>query len=164
MTDYHVSGAGSLSIEVFEWICEHIPRGSKILELGSGEATRELAKAGYLMFSVEHDLSWIGKYKSRYIYAPLKKGWYDIAPLKYLKRITYELIIVDGPPADSPETHKRRLGFLENLDLFDSSKSIIVDDCQRPTESFLLEQLRQRLKRPCKLYRCENEKIFGVIQ
>lgn len=153
-----------LSEEVLQWVCENIPKESTILELGSGETTQKLIEAGYLMVSVEHDLSWVNKYGSLYIYAPLKGSWYDTTLLGQLKHISYELIIVDGPPAHTVETRKRRLGFLENLGLFDSSKPIIVDDCQRPVEAFLLEQLRLQLKRPCLLHKCRDGKIFGVIE
>ena len=36
----------------------------------------------YSVFSIEHDQSWIGKYNTHYIYAPIKNGWYDIEILK----------------------------------------------------------------------------------
>ena len=161
---YNVSNIlGSLSEEAFQWICNQIPKSSHILELGSGEATRELALAGYQMTSIEHDLSWLHKYNSHYIHAPLRAGWYDPASLKELPGMSYELIIVDGPPAYLKGTEERRLGFLKNIGLFDTSKPILVDDCQRQAEANLLMGLHKLTQRPYTLHSCQNGKVFGTI-
>ena len=161
--DYRVSNVGSLSVEAFRWVCEHVPKGGAVLELGSGEATRELIRAGYSVTSIEHDAAWVARYGSRYIHAPLRSGWYDVTKLGAVKDLEYDLIIVDGPPACTENTKHRRLGFLCNLDLFDVSKPMLVDDCQRVGERRLLEALGAYLKRPYELHECGDGKVFGVV-
>lgn len=162
--EYHVSDVGSLSVEAFQWICTTLPQSSHILELGSGEATRELVKAGYHLISVEHDSAWLGKFDSHYIHAPLKGGWYDASKLVALKDLDYNLILIDGPPACTRATKNRRRTFLRHLALFDTRKSILIDDCQRSGELQLLKDLQERLQRSYELHPCEDGKVFGVIR
>lgn len=126
---------GGWSIPEFlaEFIEKNVPKGSTILELGSGAGTQRLAE-NYKMISIEHNPRWLDQYDSTYIHAPIvhydKYSWYDRDVLfKKLNGVTYNALLVDGPPAK----YGRR-GVLENLWLFDLSCMVIFDDLQRPEE------------------------------
>ena len=74
MSNTKKPGFGSWSINnfTFDYIREILPEGKTILELGSGFGTGELAKH-YKMYSIEDNPEFIGKYDSKYIYAPIRK-------------------------------------------------------------------------------------------
>jgi len=72
--NYESFGGWAISKELFEWILENLPKGSTILELGSG---------------------------SNYIYAPLIDGWYDVEILKNELPKHYDLLLVDGPVGEN---------------------------------------------------------------
>ena len=95
----------AIPIEAFKWILENIPKGSTILELGSGNGTKELVKY-YNVISIEENEKWVNVVpESTYIYSPLKKYpfvnkhsccWYDDDKLNNLPK-EYDLLIIDGP-------------------------------------------------------------------
>lgn len=119
-------GGWSIDQAVFGWILSNFRVGSRILELGSGWATGELARY-YKMTSIEEHDSWVGRQDSKYIYAKSTSGWYDREVLeKELPGASYDLLLVDGP--DSWNRHN----LMSNLGLFDWSKSVVIDDCQEP--------------------------------
>lgn len=123
-------GGYAISIEMYYWILENLPKGSIILELGSGKGTVELSEF-YKVYSIEHDKRWLGvAKKSNYIYAPLAnyKGykWYDIKRIKALMPKKYDLLLIDGPNG-----YIGREGFIKNIGLFKTDIPIIIDDTQR---------------------------------
>ena len=120
-------GGWSISQELIDWIRENVPRGSVILELGSGYGTQVLADLGYSMYSVEHDPQYVGKYDSLYIPVPIKNGWYNPDSLRKLP--TYDLLLIDGPPGIY-----QRSNMIKHRHLFDWSKIVIVDDTNRADE------------------------------
>lgn len=134
-------GAWSIDQAVFGWILSNLRVGSHILELGSGWATGELARY-YKMISVEEHDTWIGKYDSTYIHAHSLNGWYDRESLeRNLPNVRYDLLLVDGP-------HSRyRTQLMKNLDLFDWSKMVVVDDCQ---ESEFMKMAKEISENYCK--------------
>jgi hypothetical protein len=114
-------GDWSISKQLFEIVTKILPKGSTILELGSGQATQEFSHYGYEMYSIEHDEHWLKRYYTNYIYVPLaENGWYNPIYLKNLPK--YDLLIIDGP-----ESEKRDL-MIDYLDLFDLSKPIVLDN------------------------------------
>ena len=118
-----------ISSELYNYVLKNIPYGSTILELGSGNGTELLSKY-YTMYSIEHDNSWVDKFTSNYIYAPLVNNlWYDVEIIKEKIPKHYDLLLVDGPP----KSFRRKL-FWENRYLFDLSKTIILDDTVRKDE------------------------------
>lgn len=147
MINENAFGGWALHKDVFMWIRGNIKEGSTILELGSGSATVELCKF-YNVYSIEHDKQWVGKSKSTYIHAPLiqyndENGnyrWYDVDILKEKLPKSYDLLLIDGPPGSIG-----RIPFLYNLELFNTSVPIMVDDTSRSDELFLCNQLKSKL-------------------
>ena len=128
-----------ISEELYRWILDNIPKGSTILELGSGDGTKMLSKF-YHMISIEHNPKYQNLHDSRYICASLKDNWFDVDVLKkeLPKKGEYDLILVDAPPAFNAHA---RLGFYHNRDLFDLSVPIIIDDTHREGERLLANSL-----------------------
>jgi hypothetical protein len=117
------------------WVKHNFPVGKVILELGSGDGTtRELCK-DYVLYSVEHSLQWIGKYKSNYIPTKMVNGWYDPDDIVRLSPKNYDLLIVDGPIG------KDRVNFIRFFDLFRKDVPIVLDDSERPGEKIIVKFL-----------------------
>ena len=129
-------GGYAISIEMYYWILENLPKGSTILEFGSGTGTVELAEY-YNVFSIEHDKKWLNYAKSKYIYAPIISyrtkdvyKWYDREIIKAKIPRKYDLLLVDGPNG-----YIGREGFIRNINLFNMDIPIIIDDTQRENEA-----------------------------
>lgn len=155
----------------YEYIFDTLPRGSTILELGSGAVTGKLA-ALYTMYSVEHSKKWLNKYDTTYIYAPIKKypipkfdgqnQWYHYTVLQKELPKSYDLILIDGPPGNIG-----RGGFYKYLDLFDTSVPMVFDDVDRTPEAKLINIVASKLNRPYTVYTLGPSKLaghFGVIE
>ena len=129
-----------------EWIDKNIEKGKTVLELGSGHiSTQQLSKMGYKMISIEHNANYLNYYESKYIHAPMKNGWYDVDVLQQeLKGLKYDVILIDGPVGVG---NKSRLGFYDNMELFDTSVPILIHDCERFGERELKEKLSTKLNR-----------------
>lgn len=122
-------GGWGIEWETFSWIISHLPKGSTILELGSGKASAELNRY-YELYSVEHADQFMNMYETNYIYAPypLPKtvdSWYGKFDVP-----KYDLLLIDGPD------HSLRKNILKHMELFDWSKPVVIDDVQ---ESDILE-------------------------
>jgi glycosyltransferase involved in cell wall biosynthesis len=114
--------------EMMDWILNNVPKGSTILELGSGNGTKELVK-NYKVYSVEHDENWINiAPESTYIHAPIVDNWYDVNVLKEQLPTDYDLLIIDGP------IRLMRINFLKNYHLFRNDVTILIDDTNRPDD------------------------------
>jgi hypothetical protein len=142
--------------EAIEWIFENIPKGSTILELGSGYGTEILSKS-YKMYSIEQDKDLLNKFDSNYIYAPISDGFYSRDFLKNLPE-KYDLIIIDGPTKSSGG----RLGLIDNIDLFKLDCNILIDDVHREDELTLLIKISEIVKRDYIIIFSGNKK-FGII-
>ena len=149
-------GNFSIDIECYNKIMELIPGGA-ILELGSGYATQMLSD-WYKMYSIENNPKWLNRFKSTYIYAPIKDGWYDLDALKSLP--DYDLILVDGPCA-SAANPSIRMGFYKNISLFNVDVPMVFDDVQRHPERELVENVSEYVDREYTIY--GNKKKFAVI-
>ena len=136
---------------VLNFIESNFPKGSIILELGSGKGTEDLINAGFGVFSIEHDPEWVDMYHDNYIEAPLVNlskednplWWYDPECLKDKLPKIYHLLLIDGPTGKGDDYENCRLGILENLDLFNRNVCILVDDTDRPQEKKLFEILSE---------------------
>ena len=126
----------TITKDLFDWLCENLAKGKTILELGSGDGTKELLLL-WKVISIEEDISWVGYTESRYIYAPIVNGWYDIRMLQSLP--DYDLILVDGPKGDD------RRGFYDNRHLFNLEVPIVIDDTHRDKK--MVQDLAGVLKR-----------------
>lgn len=132
--------------------------GGVILELGSGYGTKILSER-YTMYSIEHNDSWLNKYDSTYIHAPIIDGWYDVDVLRNELPIGYDLILIDGPPTTiSPQI---RTGFLKNISLFNTDAIMVFDDVNRSSERWLTEQVSELVNRKLTIY--GDNKQFAVI-
>lgn len=133
--------------EAFEWIYENLPHGSTILELGSGNGTKELVKY-YNVISVEQDQKWVGVVpESKYIYAPLKEYvyanphsccWYDSGCLSELP-IDYDLLIIDGPVGNN------RGNFVHFSKFFKTNVPYVIDDTNRDGDKRMALQMAEEL-------------------
>ena len=145
----------SICQELYNYILATLPRGSTILELGSGWGSSKLSMH-YEVWSVEHDIDWLGRYKTHYIYAPIVNGWYSIEHLKNQLPRYYDLLLVDGPPEDLGGRSK----FFDNLALFNTHIPIIFDDVNRKAEYELMVDVANHLQRKIEIYACGDKK-FG---
>ena len=146
----------AMSESTLNYIKSILPLGKTILEIGSGWGTGFLSQH-YEMYSIEANKYWINKFKSTYIYAPIKMynseytapeivdnfGWHDPDIVKNkIKNIKYDLIFIDGP-----EGKIGRGGFYKHLDLFNTDVPMIFDDIGRKSEMELLKKVSQKVKR-----------------
>lgn len=148
-----------ISKELYGWILENIPKGSTILEIGSGDGTDLLAKH-YTMFSVENNPNWVGKFKSTYIHAPMKGAWFDVSVLEAQLPKEYDFILVDAPPAFTEEA---RMGFFHNIHLFNTNVPIVIDDTNRAGEKKLADNLKKYLGKDYEEIQC-SQKSFCVFR
>lgn len=148
--------------EIIEWVRENIPKGSTILELGSGKGSTQLLCDEYKMYSIEHMDKWIGKFNSIYIHAPIKDGFYDRKVLKKKLPKEYALILVDGPPRKIDGKKVGRKGFGENLDLFNTDCVIIFDDSDRGREKKLIASVCEQLNRDVVQYKGHDHRGKGT--
>lgn len=154
---YKQKSGWSIGEVLFQWIVDNIKKGDTIVELGSGEATKELAKR-YDVYSIEHDPIWMDNAKkAHYIYAPIKRGWYDPRPIKKGLPKEYSLLLVDGPPGGIG-----REGILKYINLFRDDIPIIIDDLHRRPEQEIFEELVKRYNDDGYVSR-DGNKMFGVI-
>lgn len=156
-------GDGSIDEDLFRWILNNLARGSILLELGSGRSTIELCKH-YEVISIEHDVNWINRYPSRYIFAPLKKvdrsEWYDIDILKAELPVRYDMILIDGPPSHNGPY--RRGGFLRNLNLF-RTVPMVFDDLDRNNDLSTAKRVSRKVQKDLTIIKGAT-KDFGFIK
>jgi hypothetical protein len=136
-TNIPTLGGWSFEQELFDFVRTTLPDNSIILELGSGYGTHVLSKH-YTMYSIEHNEKFIGKYKSTYIFAPMKRYWYDRDLVEGNLPEKYDMILVDGPIGTDS---KNRIGFWENIDLFNTNVLMIFDDTNRDGERMLFQKV-----------------------
>ena len=149
-------GGYSISKKLFDYIREILPKGSTIIECGSGWTSGELSKF-YTVYSIEHNKAWLNRYNTNYIYAPIVDGWYDIDAIKKGLPEKYDLILIDGPPG-----YIGRMKFYDNRTLFDTTVPILIDDVNRTQEYELLLKLADLLQRTPQIITSENKK-FGIL-
>ncbi|MGA9530289.1 MAG: hypothetical protein WBQ73_00170 [Candidatus Babeliales bacterium] len=149
-------GQWTIPKELFDYVRTSVPEGATIVELGSGWSSEELSKY-YSVYSVEHDPVWMNRYKTQYIYAPLKNGWYDSEQLKRHLPSSYEVLIVDGPD----KAHRE--GLLEHLDLFLPRVKMIINNTQDAEGKALLESVARKRNASFLVYDAQDGRQFGVI-
>jgi hypothetical protein len=148
--------------EIHEWIEKNLPKGSTILELGSGKGTARMVK-NYNVYSIEHSQKWMNRYGSNYIYAPIKDGWYDIDSIKNSIPDHYDLLLIDGPPRKIDGKKVGRRPFGDHLDLFNTDVTIIVDDADRGREMKLLRSMKEKLGRDYKVIKGHDHRGKGTL-
>lgn len=130
-----------------------------ILECGSGLSTLLLAaaarKSGVRVWSLEHIPKWKGRVDralrqfghqktATVIHAPLRPydgfSWYDVSRLP--KGLTFDLVVCDGPPANTPGG---RYGLLPLMgpQLMDGAR-IYMDDAARADEMAIMRRWSEK--------------------
>jgi hypothetical protein len=149
-------GKMNLPVELLAWVRRTVPAGSAIVELGSGEGTKHLAKF-YEVWSVEHDPAWLGKALTHYVHAPLLDGWYHPGAIFEHLPAVYSLLIVDGPPGN-------RSGLLKHLNLFRRDVPMVFDDLnQRSNRRVWMGVIKDRGVRGTVFRKTRTGKWWGVV-
>ena len=150
-----------------------INQRQQIIEFGSGISTIMMArlvkknKLNAKIITLEHNEEWAKILKNyleaedllnyvEIVHADLKEittslgtvGWYDYDKvLVAIKGIKFDLIIIDGPPANNSKIKHSRLPALEKLkDNLESDFCMILDDVNRKGEQELVEFYKERNK------------------
>ena len=141
-------GGSGIERETFEFIFKTIKPGSKILELGSGFCSTKVLSMVYDLHTVEENGTFVNYYKdAKYIHAPLQNNWYNREILQSKLPNDYTFVFVDGPAGE-----EKRLGMLNNLDLFKCDVSYLVHDTYRVCDRKLAEELALRLNKQVKFH------------
>ncbi|MHA1288572.1 hypothetical protein DRO66_00285 [Candidatus Bathyarchaeota archaeon] len=148
-------GGASVEFGLIQWMVQNIQSGSKIVELGSGNASKEIVK-GYSLTSIENDEKYLKTHKNT-IHAPLVNGWYDLEKIPDIKTDVVAYLI-DGPKARIAN----RDILLENIHLFNNKATFILDDVNRADELTLATKLSEILGRKMTIHD-GNEKQFATI-
>jgi len=144
-----------IDLGILTAIRQLIPKGSTIVELGSGNGTNRLTKE-FTVFSIEDDERWIGYCEgTNYIHAPLIESvqneqsisWYDSEKILAEMPEEYDLILVDGPSGK-----KGRSGLLANLDMFRKDVPFVIDDTLREHECQVAREMAFMLNRPLYMF------------
>lgn len=117
----------------FDAVCDMAK--SRVLELGSGTGSIELAKR-FDILSIEDNVEYIEKYQGGTVAeVPLNGAWYDVLKLtEAIRYFDYDFIIVDAP---SPSF--LRLGFLFHYGLF-KKVPFLIDDTHREYEQLMVQK------------------------
>lgn len=122
-----------ISKELFYVIRLYVPKGSTILELGSGPgSTVELTSSGYDVRSIEHNPEqMIYNKPENYIFCPLftDGNQYDFYHLETIKNKlpNYDALLVDGP-----DTGNRMNNFNKMIHYFNPKVHWFIDDYSYP--------------------------------
>lgn len=146
--DFNVNWGGS-GIEkcLYDFIVNKFPKGSKMLELGGGNVSTKVFSTYFDLTTIEEDPKWINVFKSKYILANIKNGWYDSDVLKSELKNDYDVIFVDGPKGEG-----NRVGLLKNLDLFNNNAVWIFHDTYRDSEKKLSSEIAKALNKKIVFY------------
>jgi len=139
------AGTMEAASSLIKFVETNIPKRSFILEFGSGKGTTGHLGNNYKLFSIEQNENFMGKYKSTYIHAPIKDGWYDVEKVnKLISGKKFDCIIVDGP------AHGNRSGLLDNLQTLKLNTNTlwIFDDIDRDEDKTLALTMATLLSAP----------------
>ena len=136
---------------ITESISQLVNDSSQILEFGSGSGSEVLAKHCSIQ-CVEHDSRFMDLFPSvSYIHAPLceieplsefdESKWYDFSKIEKQLKKNYDIILVDGPPAEYG-----RSGILRHLEKLDLASTWIIDDVLRTKDQLIANYISLHLK------------------
>lgn len=157
--DFIEWGGSGIEKIVFDRICELLPNGGHILELGSGKVSTGAFCTRFEVTSVDDNILYLGIYPATYIFAPIVDGWYDVEMLYSALPRDYDLIFVDGPAGSG-----NRDGFLHNLALFKLDVPIVFHDTHRQPEHELCEAVAKVLKKTPEFVVNRGGDNFGIIK
>ena len=144
----------AISNFMLQFMIQTIPKGSTILEFGSGRGTQKLSET-FNMLSIEESSDWVDRYDSEYAHVEIENDWYNIDKVNdFIKNKTYDAILIDGPGAgvrnkivDLISAGKLKL----NTDVH-----IIIDDAEREDGCELSINMSKLLKRECKVVKYDR--------
>lgn len=154
LNDHQWGGSGIEKV-TFEWMLQNIPKGSTVIELGSGHCSTKALSLFYDLYSIEHNPEFANIYPNvKYLVADNASGWYEREDVKAFlpPKRKQRMVFIDG-------TH--RPGILKNLDLFNKNAKFVIHDTYREDEIKLAHDLGKLLKREPKFY--DNGDYFAVI-
>lgn len=122
-----------------QWKNEH---GDLLVEFGSGKSTAIFSMIGNV-FSFDHDSNYVNH--ENIIHSPLKGGWYDLKPEDKAIIKEASVIVIDGPVGMTGERYNFDLSVLPKKDCI-----VFIDDCHRPKDKEMAEQIAKHLKRKAK--------------
>lgn len=170
----------NLSSSVVEVILEFLPKGKTILELGTGEGTKLLAKH-WNVLSVENNPAWhVGV--SQLLHVPLwgventiprdnvsfwrtfpeASRWYNPNILQEkLAGVKYDAILIDGPMGGP-----RRAGMWWHYEhIFDTSVPVVVDDVHRTYDWLVAVRIAEiKAVKDFKVVQGEGHKLSAIIK
>ncbi len=146
---------------------------AEVVECGSGSSTvvlaRLLAERGTgRLTALEHHPEWAAFVRgqlaaeglsevARVVHAPLEGGWYAASGVDQLPA-SIDLLLVDGPPADTAELMQARHPALERLGgRLAPDARVVLDDIGRAGEQVVLA--RWEVETPWRFERLEDEAI-----
>lgn len=148
-------GGFAIEQEVVDLLLKKIPRGSLVLELGSGFGTGMLLKY-YKVVSIEHNLFYAVQRSPEHtcIHSPLHSNWYSPEHVANALAFNPAVILIDGPPGEL------RKNILANMDLFKHIICpVIFDDVDRDTDYLTAIEFCRKLKYNLSVLTGENKKI-----
>ena len=125
-------------------------KSSLLLEFGSGFGSKQLAEYCSVQ-SIEHDERFVGLFPGvSYIHSPLiefkpfsefkETQWYDFSKIEADLEEHYDLILIDGPPAEYG-----RSGILYHMERLDKSPLWIIDDVLRHNDQLIANYIALQL-------------------
>ena len=152
-------GGSGIEKSVYEWFVANVPAGEVVVELGAGDVSTVALSARYNLYSVEDDQEWVGKHDStKYIYAPIKEGWYDVSVLCARLPDTAYAVLVDGPVG-------KRGGVLKNLAVVSvmRPKFIVFHDTNRLEEALIASAVARRMGMCIKYYSDKRLREYWAV-
>jgi|TARA_B110001454_G_scaffold218290_1_gene245858 hypothetical protein len=141
--DTHNWGGSGIGRTVFEFICDLIPAGSTMVELGGGACSTIAFASRYNLYTIEESPQFIApNINTTWIYAPKKGDWYNRGSINKLIPKKYNLLFIDGPSGAG-----NRNGVLNNMDLIPPDCEIVLHDTCREEERWLAIELAKTLSK-----------------
>jgi hypothetical protein len=150
-------GGSGITRALWDYIVDNITPGATVVELGAGDVSTPLLAEHFNLWSVEQDHNWIGNVSGvNFIHAPIDSStkWYSVSALSALPK-DYELLLIDGPLGEG-----NREGILNNLELFNLTGTIIIDDTWRGSE----ERIAMALDKILSNHTLINKGDFCVLE
>lgn len=145
-------GGSGIEKVVYDFILQHVPTGSTIVEFGGGDCSTRVLGENYNLYTIEHDNRWLNHIKyTTYIHAPIDGEWYDRDCLEGKLPTDIKMIFIDGPSGGG---FWLRPGLLKNLDLFGDLENtmFLLHDTWREPDKNLASELAAALDREVVFY------------
>lgn len=146
ITDIIWGGSG-IEKCLYEFLIDKFPEGTKMLELGGGNVSTKAFSKYFNLTTVEEDLEWLNIFKTKYIHAPIKDGWYDTKKLSNELDNDYRIVFVDGPLGEG-----NRVGLLNNIHLFNENITWVFHDTFRDSEKNLATEFAKKTNKNLTFY------------